>query len=57
MTTSTNVSRDRRQAPVKADFAVRQAEDRWANDGGMVPGDRRWTLSETALSTEGGVRP
>jgi hypothetical protein len=47
---STDVLSARRDAAGKRDAFVRQAWDRWVNDGGTLPGDRRWTLSTTTAS-------
>jgi hypothetical protein len=45
MTTTTDVLNVRRESAGEADAFVRLAHERWVNDGGALPGDRRWALS------------
>jgi hypothetical protein len=41
----TDVLNARADAGGSADALVRQAHERWVNDGGTHLGDRRWSLS------------
>jgi hypothetical protein len=44
MDTNTDVLNSRRDATGEEWAFARHAHERWVNDGGTLPGDRRWTV-------------